>query len=96
MTVFAAHGMGPVYHASWNLPEILDLLGYGREQLGKKGQAAAARRSRNLWRILKMTIPSAWQYRIKGALPQAIQEQLVFRWYSGVPFPTTTRLERFA
>jgi hypothetical protein len=30
-----------------------------------------------------MTIPSARQYRIKGVLPQAIQEQLVFRWYSG-------------
>ncbi len=29
--VFAAHGMGPVYHASWNLPEILDLLGYGNK-----------------------------------------------------------------
>ena len=37
----------------------------------------------NLWRILKMTIPSAWQYRIKGVLPHAIQEQMVFWWYSG-------------
>ncbi|MDQ3818993.1 MAG: alkaline phosphatase family protein, partial [Acidobacteriota bacterium] len=32
---FAGHGMGPIYHASWNLPEILDLLGYGREPATK-------------------------------------------------------------
>ena len=31
--VVAAHGMGPIYHASWNLPEILELLGHGRRPL---------------------------------------------------------------
>ncbi len=30
-----------------------------------------------------MTIPGAWQYRIKAMLPQAMQDQLLFRWYSG-------------
>ena len=28
--IIAGHGMGPIYHASWNLNEILDLLGYGQ------------------------------------------------------------------
>ena len=27
--VFSGHGMGPIWHASWNLQEILDLLGFG-------------------------------------------------------------------
>jgi predicted AlkP superfamily phosphohydrolase/phosphomutase len=81
--VFAAHGMGPVYHASWNLPEILDLLGYGAKP-AIKSTAEEAREARvNPWRLLKMTIPGAWQYRIKAMLPQAMQDQLLFRWYSG-------------
>jgi predicted AlkP superfamily phosphohydrolase/phosphomutase len=81
--VFAAHGMGPIYHASWNLPEILDLLGYG----AKPAIGSTARETReahvNPWRILKMTIPGAWQYRIKAMLPQAMQDELLFLWYSG-------------
>jgi predicted AlkP superfamily phosphohydrolase/phosphomutase len=81
--VFAAHGMGPVYHASWNLPEILDTLGYGN----KPPRADIAQQPRdahiNPWRILKMTIPGAWQYRIKSMLPQFLQDQLLFLWYSG-------------
>ena len=28
--VFSGHGMGPIWHASWNLQEILDVLGFGR------------------------------------------------------------------
>src|SRR5262249_19930614 len=81
--VFAAHGMGPVYHASWNLPEILDLLGYGAKP-AIKSTARETREARvNPWRILKMTVPGAWQYRIKAMLPQAMQDQLLFRWSSG-------------
>jgi predicted AlkP superfamily phosphohydrolase/phosphomutase len=84
--VFAAHGMGPVYHASWNLPEILETLGYGlkpprRPAPAAKGAERAARV--NPWRLLKMTIPGAWQYRIKAMLPQSMQDQLLFRWYAG-------------
>jgi len=81
--VFAAHGMGPVYHASWNLPEILATLGYGvgPAQPPRLGQPREART--NFWRQLKMTIPGAWQYRIKARLPRAWQDELLFRWYSG-------------
>ena len=78
----AAHGMGPIYHASWNLTEILDLLGYGRGSA--PGKTASVRSARiNPWRVLKMVVPGAWQYRIKAALPVALQERLLFLWYSG-------------
>lgn len=81
--IFAAHGMGPVYHASWNLPEILDTLGYGN-QPARNIAADKPRDARiNPWRILKMTIPGALQYRIKSMLPQSMQDQLLFLWYSG-------------
>jgi predicted AlkP superfamily phosphohydrolase/phosphomutase len=81
--VFAAHGMGPVYHASWNLPEILDLLGYGVKPAIKATINEARDARINPWRVLKMTIPGAWQYRIKAMLPQAMQDNLLFLWYSG-------------
>lgn len=80
--VLAAHGMGPLYHASWNLPEILNRLGYGRP--GSAVTAAAVRDARvNPWRIVKMALPGWLQYRIKAALPVAMQDYLLFRWYSG-------------
>ena len=81
----AAHGMGPIYHASWNLSEILDLLGYGRSATGTMpGKAMSVRSARtNPWRILKMIVPGAWQYRIKAALPTSLQDRLLFLWYSG-------------
>jgi predicted AlkP superfamily phosphohydrolase/phosphomutase len=81
--VFAAHGMGPVYHASWNLPEILDILGYS----GSAPRPPVAQQARdariNPWRRLKMLVPGALQYQIKALLPRAWQDQLIFRWYSG-------------
>ena len=80
--VVAAHGMGPIYHASWHLTEILDLLGYGRS--GVPDRRAEVRAARvNPWRILKMVVPAAWQYRIKAALPTSLQDRLLFLWYSG-------------
>jgi predicted AlkP superfamily phosphohydrolase/phosphomutase len=91
--LFAAHGMGAIYHASWNLPEILDLLGYGPRPMGTRpihsheGPASAASAPRearvNPWRMLKMAIPGGLQYRVKAALPRAVQDQLLFRWYTG-------------
>jgi predicted AlkP superfamily phosphohydrolase/phosphomutase len=61
--VFAAHGMGPLRHASWNLPEILDCLGYGGKPpfraLASGGPRAV---SVNPWRVLKMMVPGAIQY----------------------------------
>lgn len=80
----ASHGMGPVYHASWNLPEILDLLGYGSKPAGNAPIGNQQRDGRiNPWRILKMIVPGALQYRIKAMLPQMMQNYLLFRWYSG-------------
>jgi predicted AlkP superfamily phosphohydrolase/phosphomutase len=83
--LIAAHGMGPMYHASWNLPEILKLLGYGRRRSsGTRGEPTRARAAPlNPWRILKMVVPGAWQYRIKAALPARLQNRLVFLWYTG-------------
>jgi predicted AlkP superfamily phosphohydrolase/phosphomutase len=82
--VVAAHGMGPLYHASWNLPEILDLLGYGRRPVVR----AATERRRvaarvNPWRIVRLVLPGALQYRIKALLPQPLQDRLLFLWYAG-------------
>ena len=80
--VFAAHGMGPLYHASWNLPEILDLLGYGQKP--QQAMPSATRTVHvNPWRQLKMILPGDLQYRIKAMLPQRLQDQLLFLWYAG-------------
>jgi hypothetical protein len=76
--------MGPIYHASWHLPEMLGLLGYGRSANAQRRPATAGRRARvNPWRMLKMVVPGAWQYRIKAALPAALQDRLLFLWYTG-------------
>jgi predicted AlkP superfamily phosphohydrolase/phosphomutase len=80
--VFAAHGMGPLYHASWNLPEILDDLGYGNG--GRVHQAGEIHRARvNYWRILRMIVPGELQYAIKAVLPLRLQNELIFRFYRG-------------
>lgn len=83
--VVAAHGMGPLYHASWNLPEILERLGYGKPgHIRGTRDAREARQARaNPWRILKMVVPGRIQYRIKAMLPQALQHRLLFLWYAG-------------
>jgi predicted AlkP superfamily phosphohydrolase/phosphomutase len=80
--VVAAHGMGSLNHASWHLNEILDGLGYGRPDVTR---AAASRRraSVNPWRIVKMTVPSSWQYAIKTRLPESLQAGLLYLWYAG-------------
>jgi predicted AlkP superfamily phosphohydrolase/phosphomutase len=82
--VVAAHGMGPLFHASWNLPQILDLLGYGHQAVA--GPAAAQRSATaeiNPWRILRLVVPGALQYRIKAMLPRSLQDRLIFLWYAG-------------
>lgn len=79
----AGHGMGPLYHASWYLNEMLDLLGYG--QASKKGLTTQKIREAqvNPWRLLKMILPGNVQYAIKAVLPQRLQDELIFRWYAG-------------
>ena len=80
--VIAAHGMGPLYHASWSLPEILGRLGYGRP--GREAASPEVRDARvNPWRIVKMVVPGWLQYRIKAVLPPAMQDRLLFLWYAG-------------
>ena len=87
--IVAGHGMGPLYHASWNLEEILDRLGFGRDGAPAPADANAGDRDTgnkgktNFWRMLKMTLPGKLQYAIKSVLPEAVQDELLFRWYAG-------------
>jgi predicted AlkP superfamily phosphohydrolase/phosphomutase len=82
--VVSAHGMGPLYHASWSLPEMLDYWGYGSHP-SHNGQAPNTmhRGSVNLWRILRMVVPGKLQYAVYSALPARMQNELVFRFYRG-------------
>jgi len=79
--IFAGHGMEPLYHASWNLPEILDLLGFGGRGTAPVAQTRKARQ--NFWRTLKHALPGRLQYAIKNALPRSLQDRLLFLWYAG-------------
>jgi predicted AlkP superfamily phosphohydrolase/phosphomutase len=91
LMVVAAHGMGPIYHASWNLPEILQLLGHGRtpheSRTGSGARSAKSEPKRtakvNPWRVLKMMLPGRLQYAIKAMLPKWAADELLFRWYAG-------------
>jgi predicted AlkP superfamily phosphohydrolase/phosphomutase len=79
--VVSGHGMGPMFHASWNLPEILDLLGFGRDA---PHTAAPRHKGRiNPWRILRMMLPGGLQYFIRDNLPPRMRDELLFRWYAG-------------
>jgi len=78
--VFAGHGMGALYHASWSLRDVLHLLGYGPENAGA---AASRRATENPWRKLKMIVPGWLQYAIKNRLPERWQDWLLFKWYAG-------------
>jgi predicted AlkP superfamily phosphohydrolase/phosphomutase len=80
--VFSGHGMGPIWHASWNLQEILDLLSFGdpRQQPRPRDRQVAAV---NPWRFIKMVLPGKLQYAVKAMLPKPVQNELIFRWYAG-------------
>jgi predicted AlkP superfamily phosphohydrolase/phosphomutase len=80
--IVAAHGMGPLYHASWNLTDILDLLGYGQDRTNSTEQRSRHAQV-NPWRLLKMALPGTVQYAIKAILPSCLQDELLFRWYAG-------------
>jgi predicted AlkP superfamily phosphohydrolase/phosphomutase len=81
--VFSGHGMGPMWHASWNLQEILDLLGFGKAGAVRNPAATSKEAGVNPWRLLKMALPGKVQYLVKAMLPKAIQDELIFRWYAG-------------
>ena len=76
-------GMGPLYHASWNLPDMLDYWGYGRESNKAQRSGMPRQASVNVWRILRMAVPGRLQYAIYAALPRRLQNELVFRFYRG-------------
>ena len=78
--VFGAHGMGPLYHATWNLQEILDLLGYGASSPGSPRVRTGGF---NPYRMLRVGLPGALQYRLKSVLPKRLQDDLVSIWYTG-------------
>jgi predicted AlkP superfamily phosphohydrolase/phosphomutase len=79
----SAHGMGPLYHASWNLPDMLDDWGYGRESNHAHRAEERRKGSINFWRILRMLVPGRLQYATFAALPRRLQHELVFRFYRG-------------
>jgi predicted AlkP superfamily phosphohydrolase/phosphomutase len=79
----SAHGMGPLYHASWNLPDMLDYWGYGRGSKEHQPIEKPRPGSVNLWRLLRMVVPGRLQYATYAALPQRLQNELVFRFYRG-------------
>lgn len=82
--VFSGHGMGPIYHASWNLQDMLDLWGYGRSAAPQRAPNHGNSKGKiNPWRVLKMVMPGALQYQIKAMLPKSLQDELLFRWYAG-------------
>jgi predicted AlkP superfamily phosphohydrolase/phosphomutase len=86
--IFSGHGMGPLWHASWNLQEILDLLGFSKAGAAPvRPQVVTTQEPKtagtNPWRLLKMALPGKVQYAIKAMLPQAVQNELIFRWYAG-------------
>jgi predicted AlkP superfamily phosphohydrolase/phosphomutase len=82
--VVSGHGMGPIFHASWNLPEMLDRWGYGTEPASRVSADGRPNRAKvNPWRIVKMVVPGPIQYSIKGRLPRFAQDQLLFLWYRG-------------
>lgn len=82
--VVSPHGMGPLYHASWNLQEMLDLLGFGDRRTSGVARDRGPRKARlNPWRVLKMLVPGRLQYTIKAALPQRLQHHLVEAAYTG-------------
>ncbi|HYM05730.1 MAG TPA: alkaline phosphatase family protein [Terriglobales bacterium] len=82
--IFSGHGMGPIWHASWSLQEILNRMGFGKVRSDGGGHAReAAGTGVNPWRILKMKVPGRFQYAVKAMLPKRLQEELIFRWYAG-------------
>lgn len=82
--IVSGHGMGPIFHASWNLPEMLDLWGYGTKPAHRISSNPKPNRAKvNPWRIIKMVVPGPIQYAIKNRLPQFAQDQLLFLWYRG-------------
>lgn len=82
--IVSGHGMGPIFHASWNLPEMLDLWGYGTKPASRISAAEKPNKAKvNPWRILKMVVPGPVQYAIKDRLPKFAQDQLLFLWYRG-------------
>ncbi len=80
--LFTGHGMGFLQHASWNLQEILDLLGFGKDGAGGTPNKRAGGARVNPWRLLKMSLPGRFQYAVKAMLPQRLQNELLFRWYA--------------
>jgi len=80
--IFSGHGMGPIWHASWNLQEILDLLGFGKSGVQPRVRDAHVAGA-NPWRFVKRVLPGRFQYAVKALLPAAIQNELIFRWYAG-------------
>ena len=80
--IFSGHGMGPMNHASWNLQEILDRLGFGNTAAKTKADEESGARV-NPWRLLQVMLPGRFQYAVRSMLPRRLRDELIFRWYAG-------------
>ena len=80
--IFSGHGMGPMNHASWNLQEILDRLGFGNTSAKARAREEMDAQV-NPWRLLQMMLPARFQYAMRSMLPRRLRDELIFRWYAG-------------
>jgi hypothetical protein len=69
-------------HASWNLQEILDRLGFGNTAAKAKAREEMDAQV-NPWRLLQMMLPGRFQYAVRSMLPRRLRDELIFRWYAG-------------
>jgi hypothetical protein len=69
-------------HASWNLQEMLDRLGFGNTAVKSHGCEDTSARV-NPWRLLQMLLPGRFQYAVRSLLPRRFRDELIFRWYAG-------------
>ena len=79
----SAHGMGPLCHASWNLPDMLDYWGYGRESNNVRRPRSHVGEASTFGGILRMVVPGRLQYAVYAALPRRLRNKLLFRFYRG-------------
>ena len=75
--VVSAQGIGPLYHASWNLPAMLEHWGYGSKLDGAPHSAPTM----SLQRRLKQLVPRPLHSAINKALPRRMRQELLFSFY---------------
>lgn len=78
--VFSACGMGPLRHVSWSMGQIIELMGFGEEEAP---ELQTHHSDTNLVQRVKKRMPISLQLRIKGILPESLQERIHKFGYTG-------------